>query len=64
MPPFSQNIDEEGFLLTHQLLHNGQSFETQNIDLSRSKQQDDVWADLQAQYSACLYGIHNLQDAF
>ncbi|MEC7985824.1 MAG: hydantoinase B/oxoprolinase family protein [Myxococcota bacterium] len=58
MPPFSSHIEDEGiFIKAFCLLRKGQ---IQTMDISQSRQQDDLKADLEAQVAACVYGIDHL----
>ncbi len=61
MPPFAKHIEEEGFLLSQELLFFN---DFQPLDLSDSRQEDEVWADLKAQLSACIFGATKLQELF
>ena len=58
MPPFSKSILEEGFLVSQELLFEGDFL---NLDVSGSRQPDEVWADLQAQCSACIFGAEQVR---
>ena len=64
MPPHSKNIEEEGVVFTHVKIHDGHHFLFRELNFGNIRQKEDVLADIQAQYSACIYGLQNLHLLF